>query len=142
MCLCVLVAQLRPALCNPKYCSPLDSSFPEILQARILGCHSLLRVSSQPRDQTWVFCIAGTFFIIRATREAHSLFLHLHVSLSLSFESAFYFKRQGHRGLQMVSICHIRRLKLKSLLFVQRHHEKHPCGGRMVEVVPVRVFSS
>ena len=30
---------------------------------------------------------------------SHGLFLHLHISPSLSLESAFYFKRQGYRGL-------------------------------------------
>ena len=30
------------------------------------------RVSSQPRDQTWVSCIGGRFFTVRATREAWS----------------------------------------------------------------------
>ena len=29
------------------------------------------RGSSQPRDWTWVFCIAGRFFTVWATREAH-----------------------------------------------------------------------
>ena len=27
-----------------------------------VGCHVLLRGSSQPRDRTWVFCITGRFF--------------------------------------------------------------------------------
>ena len=30
---------------------------------------------------------------------SHNLFLHLHICPSLTLESAFYFKRQGHRGL-------------------------------------------
>ena len=32
-----------------------------------------------------------------------SLFLHLHISQSFTLESAFYYKRQGHRDLDMVS---------------------------------------
>ena len=38
-----LVAQLCPTLCNPMDCSPPSSSVHGILQARILGCHSLLQ---------------------------------------------------------------------------------------------------
>ena len=43
-----------------------------ILQARILEWVALpsSRGSSQPRDWTQAFCIAGIFFTIRATREA------------------------------------------------------------------------
>ena len=35
-----------------------------------VGCHALSRGSSQPRDQTQVYCIAGGFFTIWASREA------------------------------------------------------------------------
>ena len=44
-----------------------------ILQARILEwvASSFSRESSQPRNRTQVSCIAGRFFTIRATREAH-----------------------------------------------------------------------
>ena len=43
-----------------------------ILQARILEWVAMLssRGSSQPRDRTQVFHIAGRFFIIQVTREA------------------------------------------------------------------------
>ena len=58
-------------LCNPMDCSPPGFSVHEILQARILEwvAVSFSRGSSWPRDQTWVFCIAGRFFTIWATRE-------------------------------------------------------------------------
>ena len=56
--------------------SPMDCSLPAcsvhgILQARILEqvAISFSRGSSQPRDQTWVSCIAGKFFTVWATRE-------------------------------------------------------------------------
>ena len=44
-----------------------------ILQARILEwvAMPLSRGSSQPRDRTYIFCIAGSFFTVWATREAH-----------------------------------------------------------------------
>ena len=35
-----------------------------------MGCHSLFRGSSWPKDQTWVSCTAGRFFTIWATGEA------------------------------------------------------------------------
>ena len=46
-----------------------------ILQARILEwvAISFARGSSQPRDQTQVSCIVGTFFTMWATREAHQM---------------------------------------------------------------------
>ena len=42
-------------------CSPQDSSVHGILQARILEWFAILffKESSQPRDWTWVSCIAG-----------------------------------------------------------------------------------
>ena len=60
------VAQLCPTLCNPMDCSPPGSSVHGILQARILEwvAISFSRGSSQPRDQTWVSCIAGRRFIL------------------------------------------------------------------------------
>ena len=52
--------------------SPPGSSLHGILQARILEwvVIPLSRGSSQPRDQTWVSCVAGRFFTIWATRKA------------------------------------------------------------------------
>ena len=57
---------------TPMDCSPLGFSVHGILQARILEWVAipLSRESSQPRDQTWVSCTSGRFFIIWATREA------------------------------------------------------------------------
>ena len=59
----VLVAQSCLTLCNPMDCSLSGSSVDGILQARILErvAISSSRGSSRPRDQTWVFCIAGGF---------------------------------------------------------------------------------
>ena len=52
-------------------CSLPGSSVHRILQAWILKwvAISFLRGSSQPRDWTWVSCIAGRFFTVWATRE-------------------------------------------------------------------------
>ena len=62
------VSQSCPTLCDPKDCRLPGSSVHGILQARRLDWVAIL--SSQPRDQTQIFCIAGRFFIVWATREA------------------------------------------------------------------------
>ena len=64
---------LLGSLCNPMDCGPPGSSVHGILQARMLEWVAILfsRGSYQPRDQTQVSCIAGSFFTIWATREAH-----------------------------------------------------------------------
>ena len=51
---------------------PPGSCVHGISQARILEWVAVpsSRGSSQPRDQTWVSCIAGEFFTIWASREA------------------------------------------------------------------------
>ena len=69
---CALVAQLYLTLCDPMSSSPPGSSVHGILQARILkwAANPFSRESSIPRDQTQVFCIAGRFFTVRATKEA------------------------------------------------------------------------
>ena len=66
VCVCVLVTQSCPTLCDPMDYSPPGSSVHGILQARILEWVTITfsRGSSQPRDQTWVSCIAGRFFTI------------------------------------------------------------------------------
>ena len=62
----VLVTQSCLTLCDPMDCSLPGSSVHGILQARILEWVGIpfSRGSSQPRDQTWVFRIAGRFFPI------------------------------------------------------------------------------
>ena len=61
---CCLVAQLCPTLCDPVDCGPKSSSVLWILQASILEwvVNSFPRASSQPRNGTHVFCLAGRFF--------------------------------------------------------------------------------
>ena len=58
--------------CDTMDCGPPGSSVQGILQARILEwvAISFSRGSSQPRDWTWISCIASRFFIIWDTREA------------------------------------------------------------------------
>ena len=66
----MLVTQLCPTLCDPVDCSPPGSSVHRISQARTLEwiVISFSRGSSQPKDQTRVFCIGGRFFTLWATR--------------------------------------------------------------------------
>ena len=66
----VKAAQSCLTLCNPMDCSPPGSSVHGIVQVRILEWVTIFFSwgSSQPRDQTWVFCIAGRFFTVWATR--------------------------------------------------------------------------
>ena len=68
----VCVAHLCPAICNPMDCGSPGSSAHGILQAGILEwvAFPFSKVSSQPRDQTCISCIAGRFFTSWATREA------------------------------------------------------------------------
>ena len=63
----VKVAQSCLTLCNP-----MDYTVHAILQARILEWVAIpfSRGSSQPRDRTQVFHIAGGFFTSSATRES------------------------------------------------------------------------
>ena len=69
---CVLVTQSCLTLYNPVDCSLPGSSVHGIFQARILEwvAISYSRGSFQPRDRTWVSCIASRFCKVWATREA------------------------------------------------------------------------
>ena len=76
---CVPAKSLQSCLthCNPKACSPPDSSVRGILQARVLEWVAMLNStgSSRPRDRTrlsYVFCTGGEFFTTSTTREAPS----------------------------------------------------------------------
>ena len=63
--MCVLVAQSCSTLCNPMDCSPLGSSVHGLVWERILewGAIPFSRGSSQPRDQTPVFCLQNNRFM-------------------------------------------------------------------------------
>ena len=68
------VAQWCPSLCDPMDCSLPGSSVHGIFQARVLEWVAIAfsRVSSWPRDGTWVSRIAGRLFTIWTTREPRS----------------------------------------------------------------------
>ena len=65
------VTQSCPTLCDSMDCSLPGSSVCVILQSRVLEWVAVFfsRKSSQPRDRTWVSCIAGRCFTIWYTRE-------------------------------------------------------------------------
>ena len=67
-----LVAQSCPTLGDPTDCSPPGSAIHGILQTRILEwiAMSSSRGSSRSRHQTQVYCFAGGFLTIWATRYA------------------------------------------------------------------------
>ena len=67
------VAQSCPTLCNPMDYSLPVSSVHRIFQTRILEWTAIpfSRGPSPPRVRTQVSCIAGRFFTIWASREAH-----------------------------------------------------------------------
>ena len=69
----MFIALLCPVLCDPIDCSPLGSCTHGILQAWILEWVAILfsGESSRPEHRTPVFCIAGRFFTVWVTREAH-----------------------------------------------------------------------
>ena len=85
----VWVAQSCPTLCHPMDCSLPGSSVHRILWARILEgvAIPLSRGSSPPRAQTPY--IAGRFFTIWATREAHEW------SLTQKLHSIWFQNRSG-----------------------------------------------
>ena len=64
-----LVTQLCPTLCDPMDCSPPGSSVHGISHTRIWEWVAIpfSKGSSQPSEWTWVSCIAGRFFTIKAT---------------------------------------------------------------------------
>ena len=71
----VKVSQSSLTFCDPVDCSLTAPSVHGILQATILEWIAVpfSRGSSQPRDWTQVYCIAGGFFTIWATREAPAM---------------------------------------------------------------------
>ena len=85
-CVCAKLFQSCSTLCDPMDYNPPGSSVHGILQARILEwvAMSSSRGSSQPRDWTWISCIAGGFFTHWVTWEAltssyiHKILWYIH----------------------------------------------------------------
>ena len=82
-----LVTQSCPTLCDPMDYGLPGSSVYGIFQARMLEWIAIFspRESSQPRDWTQVFHIAGRFFTIWATREAQTLGIKKVLPITLGF---------------------------------------------------------
>ena len=85
--MCVLVAQSGLTLCDPMNCHQSGSSVCGILQARVREWVAIpfSRGSFWSRDWTWVFCTAGRFFTVWATREAQIYHTAARVSLSYAY---------------------------------------------------------
>ena len=85
----VLVAQSCLTLCSTMDCSLPGSSVHGLLQAKILEWLAIpfSRASFWPRDQTWVSCIAGRFFTVWATREAH-MYIYVYVRVYMYTDTA------------------------------------------------------
>ena len=135
-----------PTLCDPKDCSPPGSSVHRILQAWILEwvAMSSPRGSSQPRDQTQVSHIAGRFFTVWATSEAHfqhyffnifSYLILVLLSFSLSlllnqFQSGVWIacRTRGGEGLYKMPIVgsYPRPIESVSETETQRNKDKCP----------------
>ena len=73
-----LIAQLCLTLCDRIDCSPLGSSVHGNSSGKNtgVGCQVLLQGIFQPRDRTQVSHIAGRFFTVWVTREAHVSYGH------------------------------------------------------------------
>ena len=93
-----LVAQSYWTLCDPLDCSLPSSSVCGISQARILKwvAISSSRVSSQPRDQTCVFCIAGRFFTHWAIGKVPTLYYTFKYSLKLKWFTVLRFNKLNY----------------------------------------------
>ena len=83
--------------CDPMDCSLPGSSVHGISQARILEwvAISLSRGSPQPRNQTWVSCIAGGFFTNWATRKSWFRRLNLNRLLASSTQNSHWYCRNS-----------------------------------------------
>ena len=108
-CCACLVPQLCLILCNPMDCSPPGSFVHRDSPGKNTGMVAMpsSRGSSQPREQTQVSCIAGGFWAIWATKEAHPICMLLshfsRVRLCVTPETAAHqtppsleFSRQEH----------------------------------------------
>ena len=111
-CVYILSCSVMSNSCDPIECNLAVSSVHGILQARILEwvAISFPRESSQPRNQTWVSCIAGRFFTDWAMREVHVyIWIHTHththththimLRFNMSKRSSFYFLLSVNRPI-------------------------------------------
>ena len=119
-----LAAQSCPTLCDPVDCSPPASSVHgnSPVKNTCLEWVAMLssRGSSQRKDRTLVLHIAGAFFAIWATREAHLSFgPFLFLSNYISEHYYFYLK-----GIVVSSQLH--GLSIHAMLFEKSFHNCFP----------------
>ena len=102
----LLVTQSCPTLCNPMDCSPPGFSVHGILQARILEWLAMpsSRGSSRTREWTRVSCIAGRFFTIWATKEAH-IYNMCEMELRMEIQCTAHMLRHIHTHTFSARVC-------------------------------------
>ena len=100
----VLVTQSCLTPCDPMDCSLPGSSVHGILQARILEWVAMpsSRGSSWPRDLTWISCIAGRFFNLRATGKSSILHIVKYTFQCYSLKSSYSFLLPWHWHLRKI----------------------------------------
>ena len=72
-------------------------------------------------DRTWVSCIAGRFFIILATREAHQ---KLNFELACVHELCFFLCFPSHLSMYLYKLNELSALKFLEIL---KYYRKHIC---------------
>ena len=104
VCVCVLVAQSCPTLCDSIDCSPPGYSVHGILQVRILEWvpKPFPRGSSQHRDPIQVSQTLGRFFTVWATREAQSRSHKMQGWMTHKLESRFVGEISTTSNMQMI----------------------------------------
>ena len=109
----MLATQSCLTLFDPTDYSSSGSSVHGILQARILKWIAIpfFRGFSQSRDQTQVSCIAGRFFTISSTREAHRSLVYTKFGASKLLIFLFsllillhYYKDTSFRALTLTAL--------------------------------------
>ena len=113
ICVCCLVARLRPTLLQLRDCSLPGCSVQGTSQARILEWVAIVfsRRSSQPRDGTRISYIGRWMLCHWATRETlppvclNSLFIHLLVIKMRLLWTSMYKFLHGNRCSFLLSVC-------------------------------------
>ena len=108
-CVCMLVTQLCPDLCDSMGCSPSGSSVHRILQARILEWVAIpiSRGSSWPRDWTQVSCIEGRLLTVWATRYINCIHFSAPKAEARCWHNMAYIRCSSWEDGQLAALCDI-----------------------------------
>ena len=125
-CVCVLVTQSCPILCDPMNCSPRGSSVHGIRPERSLE-RTVISFSSgscHPRDRTWISCIIARFFTVWATREAQLWFGNKQIHKSSKNDSKIKKVLMGFKQHSVQFSCSV---LSDSLRPQESQHARPPC---------------